>query len=176
MSRRSNIGAPVSKTLYRRPIEEGQGLTCQPRETLRCCAWAVTPSADAAVMVFVHYESMEPITSAPVLPLALRGTSTVCSELQKAGNTVGNYTVREDGKNGQVEVQPTVIVRTVKKRLGRDDQEMIPMKAVTSAAHNRKRVGTDVVTLHTAGKTFEWKIANSAKAQEMVAEIMGHLT
>lgn len=89
---------------------------------------------------------------------------------------MGTYIVREDGKNGSVEVTPTMITRTVKKRLGRDDQEMIPMKSISSAKHDRKRMGTDVVTLHTSGKTFEWRIAKSDQAQAMVDEIMGHLS
>jgi len=89
---------------------------------------------------------------------------------------MGTYVVREDGKNGSVEVTPTMIVRTIKKRLGRDDQEMIPMKAISSARHDRKRVGTDVVTLHTSGKVFEWKIAKSDQAAAMVAEVMGYVS
>jgi hypothetical protein len=89
---------------------------------------------------------------------------------------MGNYTVREDGKNGSVEVTATMITRTIAKRLGRDDKEMIPMKAISSARHDRKRVGTDVVTLHTSGKVFEWKIAKSDQAEAMVAEIMGHVS
>lgn len=84
--------------------------------------------------------------------------------------------IREEGKNGTVEVTPTMITRTIAKRLGRDDKEMIPMKAISSARHDRKRLGTDVVTLHTSGKVFEWKIAKSDQAEAMVAEIMGHIT
>jgi predicted nuclease with RNAse H fold len=89
---------------------------------------------------------------------------------------MGKYKIREDGKNGVIEIQPTVIVRTFKKRIARDDKELIPMKAVSSASHNRRRIGADIVTLYTSGRTFEWKIAGSGKAKTMVREIMHYIS
>ena len=89
---------------------------------------------------------------------------------------MGKYTVREDGRNGTIEIGPTIITRTFKKVVGRNDREIIPMKSIASAHHDRKRVGTDVVTVFTSGKTFEWKIKRSGNARQMVDEITHYLT
>jgi hypothetical protein len=78
------------------------------------------------------------------------------------------YMVREEGKNGLVEIFDDRIVRTRKKRIGKDDVQTIPIKAVTGVAHDRKTVGTDQVKLTIGSVTYEWKVKN---AEQMVHEL-----
>lgn len=82
------------------------------------------------------------------------------------------YTVKEEGKNGKVEVLPDRIVRTVSKRIGRDDTQTIPLRAVTAIRHDRRTMGSDRVTLDAGTSSYEWKVA---RAEEMVAEVQGFL-
>jgi hypothetical protein len=60
---------------------------------------------------------------------------------------VAEYMVKEEGKNGKVEVFDDRIVRTRKKTLGKDDVQTIPIKAVTGVSHDRKTLGSDEVKL-----------------------------
>ena len=81
---------------------------------------------------------------------------------------MAEYTVREEGKNGTVEVLPDRIVRTFKKLIGKDDVNTIPIKAVTSIHHDRKTLGTDLVRIQGGMVTYEWKVKD---AEQMVAEV-----
>jgi len=81
---------------------------------------------------------------------------------------MAEYTVREEGKNGTVEVLPDRIVRTFKKLIGKDDVNTIPIKAVTSIHHDRKTLGTDLVRIQVGMVTYEWKVKD---AEQMVAEV-----
>lgn len=71
--------------------------------------------------------------------------------------------VSEDGKNGEVTLAETGLDRVVKKRLGRDDRQFIPYKSISFVAHDRKRVGRDVVIVNVGATRFEWKIAKDAE-------------
>ena len=81
---------------------------------------------------------------------------------------MAQYIVREDGKNGTVEVFQDRIVRTFKKLIGKDDINTIPIKAVTSIHHDRKTLGTDLVRIQVGTVTYEWKVKD---AEQMVAEV-----
>ena len=81
---------------------------------------------------------------------------------------MAEYMVREDGKNGTVEVLQDRIVRTFKKLIGKDDVNTIPIKAVTSIHHDRKTLGTDLVRIQVGTVTYEWKVKD---AEQMVAEV-----
>ena len=48
------------------------------------------------------------------------------------------FTIREDGKNGTVEIAEGRIIRTRKKTMGKDDIQTIPVKAITAVSHDRK--------------------------------------
>ena len=50
-----------------------------------------------------------------------------------------------------------------RKRLGRDDRQFIPYKSISFVAHDRKRVGRDVVIVNVGATRFEWKIAKDAE-------------
>lgn len=54
---------------------------------------------------------------------------------------MSSYMVREDGKNGTVEILDDRIIRTRKKRLGKDDTQTIPLKAISAVSHDRKTLG-----------------------------------
>jgi len=69
------------------------------------------------------------------------------------------YKIHESGRNGTVEVLDDRIVRTLKKRLGRDDTQTIPIRAVVAVHHDR-RAGRDRVRLDTGGAAYEWKVSD----------------
>jgi hypothetical protein len=81
---------------------------------------------------------------------------------------MGAYEIREEGKNGTVEILEDRIVRTRKKLIGKDDVQTIPIKAVTGVSHDRKTLGTDEVKLVCGSVTYEWKVKH---AEQMVAEL-----
>lgn len=81
---------------------------------------------------------------------------------------MGNYAIREDGKNGSVEIHDDRLVRTRKKTLGKDDVQTFPLKAVTSVSHDRKTLGTDEVRIQIGSVSYEWKVKD---AERMVAEL-----
>ncbi len=71
--------------------------------------------------------------------------------------------VREEGRNGEVTIGETGLTRVFKKRLGKDDRQFIPYSRITVVEHDRKRLGSDVVTVRVSGQTFEWKVAADAE-------------
>lgn len=86
---------------------------------------------------------------------------------------MAEYIVREEGKNGSVTVLQDRIVRTIKKRIGKDDVVTIPVKAVVGVFHNRKSLGTDEVVLDmSGGRRYEWKVKN---AEAMVEDLHSKL-
>ena len=82
---------------------------------------------------------------------------------------MAKYTIKEDGDNGSVEIDGDELVRTHKRRLGRDDKVRIPLRTVTSVELDRQ-VGGDVVTVKTPGATYEWKLSDD-DAKRLAAEI-----
>lgn len=78
------------------------------------------------------------------------------------------YMIREEGKNGKVEVLEDRLIRTRSKLIGKDDVQTIPIKAITAVSHDRKTLGTDEVKLTVGSVSYEWKVRN---AEEMVAEL-----
>ena len=78
------------------------------------------------------------------------------------------FTIREDGKNGSVVITPDSLERTIKKRLGKDDRQVIPLKGITSVQQDRKRLKTDEVTVITSGAAYTWKVS---KAEKFVDEL-----
>ena len=78
------------------------------------------------------------------------------------------YRIREKGKNGTLEITSDFLIRTIKKRLGKDDRETIPIRAISSVRHDRKQMKTDDVQVVTSGQVWEWKVKN---AEKFVAEL-----
>jgi|TARA_B100001964_G_C13945407_1_gene470888 hypothetical protein len=73
----------------------------------------------------------------------------------------GMWQIRESGKNGSVEIQDGALIRIIKKRVGKDDRQTIPLKGITSVSHDRKRMKTDEVSVITSGATFTWKVSSA---------------
>jgi len=78
------------------------------------------------------------------------------------------FKIREDGKNGTVELHADRIIRTRKKTMGKDDIQTIPIKSISGVHHDRKTLGTDLVKLDLGSVSYEWKVAG---AEQMVAAI-----
>lgn len=80
------------------------------------------------------------------------------------------HKIKEDGRNGTVEVQGDRIVRTIKKMVGRDDTQTIPVKSVHEVKVDRRLGRSDVVTLRTSVASYEWK---TSEAEALAEEILG---
>jgi hypothetical protein len=78
------------------------------------------------------------------------------------------FKIREDGKNGTVEIQADRIIRTRKKTMGKDDIQTIPIKSISGIHHDRKSLGTDLVKLDVGSVSYEWKVSD---AERMVAAV-----
>ena len=78
------------------------------------------------------------------------------------------FKIREEGKNGTVEVHADRLIRTRKKTIGKDDIQTIPLKSISGVHHDRKTLGTDLVKLDVGSVSYEWKVSN---AERMVAAI-----
>ncbi len=84
---------------------------------------------------------------------------------------MATYRIHESGRNGTVEILDDRIVRTLRKRLGRDDTQTIPIRAITAVHHDR-RVGRDRVRLDTSGASYEWKVTDGKSLiEELNAKI-----
>lgn len=81
---------------------------------------------------------------------------------------MGTWKIRESGKNGTVQVMPDRLVRTLKKRIGKDDVQLIPIKHITSVHHDRKSLSTDKVLVQAGVTTYEWKVS---KAESFVRAV-----
>ena len=82
------------------------------------------------------------------------------------------YAIREDGKNGTVEVYADRIVRTRKKHLGKDDIQTLPIRAITGIKHDRKALRTDEVKITFGSVSYEWKVSD---AERFVADVQGKM-
>ena len=78
------------------------------------------------------------------------------------------YAIREDGKNGTVQIFNDRLIRIRKKHFGKEDRQVIPLKAISSFSHDRRMLGTDIVYLNVGSLTYEWKVS---QAESMVAEL-----
>ena len=81
---------------------------------------------------------------------------------------MGRYMIREQGKNGSVEILEDRIIRERKKTLGKTDIQTIPLRSVTGVHHDRKTLGTDEVRLDVGAVSYEW---NVKQTEQMVAAL-----
>jgi hypothetical protein len=85
---------------------------------------------------------------------------------------VGTYIVKEDGKNGTIEVFDDRIERVLKKLIGKPDEETIPMRAITGVKLDKKLIGSPTVFVQTASHKYEWKIKNGEEfAKELNSKL-----
>jgi hypothetical protein len=103
---------------------------------------------------------------APAPPVAQAPSPVSATPPNDFGSEI--FKIREDGKNGTVEVQADRIIRTRKRSMGKDDVQTIPIKAISGIHHDRKTLGTDLVKLDIGSVSYEWKVSG---AERMVATI-----
>ena len=87
---------------------------------------------------------------------------------QRGDLAMTKFQIRENGKNGSVEVLDDRIIRVRKKRVGKKDIQTIPVRAISGVHHDRKTLRTDEVRLDVGSISYNWKVAN---AEEMVAAL-----
>lgn len=82
------------------------------------------------------------------------------------------YEIKEEGRNGSVEVDGTMIVRTFERTLGKDDVQQIPLSSVTSVEVDHQTLRSDLLTLHVHQQSYTWKMP---EAQAFADEVMANL-
>lgn len=82
------------------------------------------------------------------------------------------HKIKESGRNGTVEVQSDRIVRTIKKILGRDDTQVIPVKSIHEVKIDRKIIGSDIVQVRTSADTYRWKCSSAESLVDEILNIM----
>ena len=83
---------------------------------------------------------------------------------------MNTYVIKEEGKNGSVELVDGKLVRTIKHRIGRDDLQSILIKSITDVAVNRRLMGSDIVTITLGNaKSYVWKTPH---AEELAALVL----
>ncbi|MGI9528767.1 MAG: hypothetical protein ACR2NG_03580 [Acidimicrobiia bacterium] len=87
---------------------------------------------------------------------------------QMANSTT--FMIREAGKNGSVEVFDDRLVRTIKNRITKNDQQIFPLKSVTSVHQDRKMLRTDKVRMTVGIETYEWKVKDAERFVKVVNE------
>lgn len=68
------------------------------------------------------------------------------------------WMVREDGRNGTLVLDDRALVRIFRRRLGKDDVLTIPLRSIGSVHHDRRSLGTDVVTVTAGHTSHSWKV------------------
>lgn len=79
------------------------------------------------------------------------------------------YKIKEAGRNGTVEIKGTRLVRTIKKRIGRNDEQVIPISSVSHVEIDRKLLGADTVLVHVGTRTYAWK---TSRAEELADRVI----
>ncbi len=82
------------------------------------------------------------------------------------------YEIKEEGRNGSVEVDGTMIVRTFERTLGKDDVQRIPLSQVTGVEVDNKNMRSDLLTLRVGPDSYTWKMPEAeAFASEVLASM-----
>ena len=79
------------------------------------------------------------------------------------------YKIKESGVNGKVKIENGMIVRTMRKFLGKNDSQTIPVASVTHTEIDRQLIGSDTLKAFVGQQTFQWKMP---EAQSFVNELM----
>lgn len=82
------------------------------------------------------------------------------------------FEIKEEGRNGSVEIDGNTIVRRFTKTLGNDDIQQIPLSGVTGVEVDNRPMRSDMLTLHVNQQSYIWKMPD---AQAFADEIMAHL-
>ena len=80
------------------------------------------------------------------------------------------YEIKEEGRNGSVEIEGNAIVRTHERTLGKDDVQHIPLSQVTGVEVDNQNLRSDLLTLRVGPDTYTWKMPEAqAFADEVLA-------
>lgn len=83
------------------------------------------------------------------------------------------YEIKEEGRNGSVEVDGSAIVRTHERTLGKDDVQHIPLSQVTGVEVDNQNLGSDMLTLLVGHDTYTWKMPEAQAFADEVMSAMG---
>lgn len=82
------------------------------------------------------------------------------------------YEIKEEGRNGSVEVDGNMIVRTFERTLGKDDIQRIPLAQVTGVEVDNQNLRSDLLTLRVGPDSYTWTMPDAeAFASEVLAQI-----
>ncbi len=118
-----------------------------------------------------HPDYKPPPPDAPPPPVSRTASSFTSDPTRRPAAQGFAFEIREEGKNGAVHIENSKVVRTLRKRMGKDDRQAIQASAIQAVHHDRKTLGTDVVVLRTAVGEYQWKVKNSRRAEQLVREI-----
>ena len=82
------------------------------------------------------------------------------------------YEIKEEGRNGSVEIDGNTIVRRFTKTLGNDDIQQIPLSGVTGVEVDNRPMRSDILTLHVNQQSYTWKMPD---AQAFADEVMANM-
>ena len=82
------------------------------------------------------------------------------------------FTIKEEGKNGSVEVTDTGLTRRAKKLIGRDDTMFINYDRINSVTHISKMIGADLIEVIVGGEVYLWKCAEAGKLARIINDSM----
>ena len=77
------------------------------------------------------------------------------------------HIIKEDGKNGTIEVTPKGLRRVIKKLIGKNEQ-FFPWTAISHTHLTRKMVGANVLTVYVGPHTYEWKCSSAEALAEEI--------
>ena len=79
-----------------------------------------------------------------------------------------NFKIKNNGKNGSIDITPTGLTYTDKQWLGRPDTSFISFDRVNSVTHCSRFIRADAVRLDVGGAVFTWKCKQASKLTDMI--------
>lgn len=94
------------------------------------------------------------------------------AEAERAAAHGSVFTVREEGRNGTVQLQGTRIVRTFRRTIGRDDTQTILVNRISHLELDRRRMGADIVHVHVGPHHYVWKTVQAEALHDSILSAM----
>lgn len=80
------------------------------------------------------------------------------------------FKVKEDGKNGTVEVADQGVTYTDKKLIGRDNVTWYKYNRIEYVTLISRMIGSDIAEISVGGTVCQWKTSNAKKLVAMINE------
>jgi hypothetical protein len=80
------------------------------------------------------------------------------------------FMIREKGRNGSVVVQDGRLIRTLKKRLGRSDEQVVMLKSIHEVHLDRNMMRADTIKVTTSGATYVWKCRDAEDLHRLIQD------